>query len=503
MAGSPLLVGATAVLLAVVVIFIAYNANQGLPFVPATELTFESPSGAALTPGNEVREGGKRIGFVSELRPRRRSDGRVVADIRVELEEDAGPFPRDSTVAVRPQSLTGLKFVEFTRGRSSESLEDGDTIAVGRNRVPVQGDDVQNMYDAATRLGIQSVLTGGGNALIGRGPEINDAIGDLPRTLRHLEPVMRTLGDPDTRLERLVVSLERTVRALDPVADRYAHGFTAGADALEAWSRDPASLEETNRQAPPTLEQGLVSLPVQRTFLEHTTATSRALRGAAEVMPATLPVIASALDRGVPVQRELPRLSAQLKPTLVALEELTADPRTTAALRGVTDTVDLLRPITRFLGPYITVCNSLNYGFTFASEAGMEPAVGRAQRILALVTPSPRNAEHPGLGTIGARRPVNGEPVQEGLADTAPYLHLNVNPAAIDTRGNADCESGQRGYVRRVARSAPPDRNIVIDPNIPGNQGAPYVGRPRVPRGLTFSRYPEAGPPFPRDLRTP
>jgi hypothetical protein len=314
---------------------------------------------------------------------------------------------------------------------------------------------------------------------------------------------MRTLGDPDTRLERLLVSLERTVRALDPVADRYAHGFTAGADALEAWSRDTGAVEETTRQAPPTLEQGLASLPVQRTFLEHTAATSRALRGAAEVMPATLPVIESALDRGVPVQRELPRLNAQLKPTLVAIEELAADRRTTAALRGLTDTVDLLRPITRFLGPYITVCNSLNYGFTFASEAGMEPAAGRAQRILALVTPSPESPDDPSLGAVGARRPVNGEPVADGLADTPPRLHLNVNPAAIDTRGNADCESGQRGYVRRVARSAPADRDIVIDPNLPGNQGPPFVGRPRVPRGLTFSRYPEAGPPFPRELRTP
>jgi hypothetical protein len=95
---------------------------------------------------------------------------------------------------------------------------------------------------------------------------------------------------------------------------------------------------------------------------------------------------------------------------------------------------------------------------------------------------------------LGASRPVNGEPV---LSGAAPALHLNIGSAAVDRQGNADCESGQRGYLKRNATYAPADRNIAIDPRIPGNQGPTYMGLPRVPSGETFTRNPQLGPPLP------
>ena len=42
---SPVLVGAVTVLIIVVSVFLAYNANQGLPFVPTYDLKAELPSG--------------------------------------------------------------------------------------------------------------------------------------------------------------------------------------------------------------------------------------------------------------------------------------------------------------------------------------------------------------------------------------------------------------------------------------------------------------------------
>ncbi len=41
-----------------VAVFLAYNANQGLPFVPTYKLSAELPNANALVPGNEVRIGG-------------------------------------------------------------------------------------------------------------------------------------------------------------------------------------------------------------------------------------------------------------------------------------------------------------------------------------------------------------------------------------------------------------------------------------------------------------
>jgi len=60
----------------------------------------------------------------------------------------------------------------------------------------------------------------------------------------------------------------------------------------------------------------------------------------------------------------------------------------------------------------------------------------------------------------------------------------------VDEQGNADCENGQRGYRNRVAEGAPPGLNIAVDARTPGNQGATFTGKPRVPAGQTFSAEP-------------
>ncbi len=61
---SPLLVGAVTLLVAFVAVFLAYNANSGLPFVPTYDVKAELPTGAKLVKGNDVRVGGFRVGFV-------------------------------------------------------------------------------------------------------------------------------------------------------------------------------------------------------------------------------------------------------------------------------------------------------------------------------------------------------------------------------------------------------------------------------------------------------
>ena len=58
-------------LVAIVAVFIAYNANSGLPFVPTYDLEAELPSGAKLVKGNEVRVGGFRVGVVEDIEPER------------------------------------------------------------------------------------------------------------------------------------------------------------------------------------------------------------------------------------------------------------------------------------------------------------------------------------------------------------------------------------------------------------------------------------------------
>ena len=72
---SPVLVGAVTVQVTNVAVFLSYNANSGLPFVPTYDLKANLPNAAQLVKGFDVRVGGARVGFISAIEPRRRKDG--------------------------------------------------------------------------------------------------------------------------------------------------------------------------------------------------------------------------------------------------------------------------------------------------------------------------------------------------------------------------------------------------------------------------------------------
>ena len=74
---SPTMVGAVTTLIVIVAVFLAYNANSGLPFVPVYRVSVEIPDAARLTDNNEVRIGGHRVGVVESIDAgaARRGDG--------------------------------------------------------------------------------------------------------------------------------------------------------------------------------------------------------------------------------------------------------------------------------------------------------------------------------------------------------------------------------------------------------------------------------------------
>src|SRR5205085_3623604 len=94
---KPVLIGAVTVLIAIVAVFLAYNANNGLPFVPTRELKVDIGNGAALVPGNDVMEGAFRVGLISDEKPVILSNGRIGAQLTLRLNTSNGRVPVDST----------------------------------------------------------------------------------------------------------------------------------------------------------------------------------------------------------------------------------------------------------------------------------------------------------------------------------------------------------------------------------------------------------------------
>ncbi len=220
---SPVLVGAVTVLIIVVSVFLAYNANQGLPFVPTYDIKAEMPSGANLVVGNEVRVGGFRVGTVDEITPRTVSEGgdtRSVAVIDMSLDKVVEPLATDTQVLVRPRSALGLKYVELTPGAAESTFAPGDTIPLANAGDPVEFDDFLNTFDQDLRDDSRAALTGFGDALAGRGQSINVALGELPEFFGSLTTVMDTLNDDSTELDQFFVQIGRTAAQVAPVLGR-------------------------------------------------------------------------------------------------------------------------------------------------------------------------------------------------------------------------------------------------------------------------------------------
>jgi virulence factor Mce-like protein len=449
---SPVLVGTVTVLVAFVAVFLAYNANAGLPFVPTYDLRAELPSGAKLVKGNEVRIGGFRAGVVTAVEPGVKDVGgrrRAIALVDLELERRIEPLAADSSARIRPRSPLGIKYVELTPGRSRRELAAGDVLPLAQTSESLEFEDVYDTFQPRTREDLRRAAEGLGDAFAARGPDVNEALRRSAPFLARLTPVMRTLAAPRTRLGELVRQLGATAAQLAPVAETPGRLARHTADTVAALNRDPQALRGTLERTPPTLDVATRSLRRTRPLLVETSDLVRRLRPAAAGLPRTLPPIDSALRAGTPVLARSVDLSRRLGAATRALRDLVRDPRTLMSLRDLRTSLRVLRPAIELVAPYQTVCNYTVYFFVPLGEHLSEPSPGGTQQpqLAKMVNQTQPNSVAFTLNSRPWDLPP-GQPAQGATFDGQPAGRAMGSPyqPAVDSRGRADCQNGQNGY---------------------------------------------------------
>ena len=487
---SPVLVGAVTVLVACISVLLAVQANQGLPFVPTYKLNAEIPGGSNLVVGNEVRMGGFRIGQIEKIRPAVTEEGdqRAIAVIEMSLDKRVEPLPADTTLRIRPRSALGLKYIALTRGDSAKALTAGATLPLKRSLKPIELDEFFGIWDEEFRVNQRKVFAGYGNALAGRGEAINRAIEDLVPFVRHLEPVMRTLSDEDTQLGRFFRMTRATSGQLAPVARNYASLFVNMATTFEALSRHPENLRAAIERGPGTLESGIRSFPVQRPFLRDSGELARRLEPVAEEIERSLPPTTDAFRTGVPVLRKAPPFYRRTREVFRSLDKLASNPNTLLALRDLRRTLEVLTPLVEWIAPYQTVCNYWLYYWNGLGEHVSENVpFGTGQRS---AVKSANNTQDNRINTSEGDKPAdvpwNEDPQKHTQPDGQPTqaLHGGAYSPAIDAQGNADCATGQRGYLDGPFTTGPRygpkedgGQHTVQDTDFPGLAGGTYKSR--------------------------
>ncbi len=439
-ASSPVVVGAVTILVVIVAVFLAYNANNGLPFVSTYNLKVKVPNADALVKGNEIRIGGVRVGVVKSVVPVQEANGRVAAELALSLDTSAEPLPVDSTVTIRPKSALGLKFLQVTPGDSPEGFEAGDTIPLAAyTPEPVDIDEFFDMFDEPTRKAIRQNQAGFGNALAGRGPQLNEGIGALRRLAVSAGPVLRTIVAPSSDFDGFWRALEDLSATVAPVAETQASLFVALDRTFAAFARvSRPYIQETIEKGPRTLDAVNADLPAVRPFFRSFARFFTALKPGAKAIGETSPIIAEALHAGVPVLNASPVLNNQLQPTAEALVDFQNASGVFNGLDLLIDTNNLLNPALRFITPSQTTCNYVTLAFRNLANANSQGNDnGKWLNFITYEPPEGPNAE-----SGPASAPANGP-------DRGNHLHFNPfpNTAAPGQPKGQGCEAGNEKYV--------------------------------------------------------
>jgi len=440
------MVGAVTTLIVIVAVFLAYNANNGLPFVPVYRVSVEVPNGARLVKNNEVRIGGHRVGVIESIDPVQVSPEQVsksgggvstgaatetsndsssggsssnetccvAAEVNLKLDQSAGPLPEDSIFRVRYRSSFGLKYLDITRGTGQpapegyvfDGLDDGgncplptdlQTFASSEPQSSKNGcfqkqtefDAINDTFNTKTRTNSRLNLIGFGNAFAGRGGSLNEAIGKLRPLFTNLKPVSELLADPSTELRRFFEALGRTSEIVAPVAVQQADFFHQAWIAFDAISSDPAALRGTISEGAALLTQGPAELRRQRPFLTEFTELSRRLRPGVHQLRIAIPTLNDAIEVGTPVLNRSVSMNKRLRGVMVSLKKLVQQPSTKTSLERLKETFDQAAPLAQWVAPAQTVCNYWNYHWDLLAEHLSErDQIGFLERVAIIGVPN-------------------------------------------------------------------------------------------------------------------
>jgi phospholipid/cholesterol/gamma-HCH transport system substrate-binding protein len=481
------MVGAITTLIVIVAVFLAYNANNGLPFVPTYRISVVLPNAARLGPNNEVRIGGNRVGVVESIDTTTNpTNGGVAAKMNLKLDKSADPVPEDSTVRVRYRSSFGLKYLELERGTGA-GLPEGGTLPIEQSSEQTEFDDIGNTFDTPTREASRVNLQTFGSAFAGRGASLNQAIESFNPLFQNLKPVAQILNSPATQLARFFPELGDAARIVAPVAADNAEQFTNMAIAFAAFSSDPEALKEAISSAAPTLKVGIESLPKQRPFLRDFAEVFRLLRPGVHQLRLALPDLNSTLRIGTPVLLRTPPVNLELQGVFGELENLVDDPTTLLSLQRLGDTFTTADQAATKIAPVEINCNYWEYWFTYLTEhITQRDQVGFSQRVALIGVPGltkpnefPMNPldNYAGGQANGRLSQISPSP-GEFDARSQPILHGNPY-VDYGSKSNPNCQNGQTGYPVGEARVNGQgfDNPTFGVSDIPGSLGIPNLGK--------------------------
>jgi virulence factor Mce-like protein len=448
LAGSPLLIGAVTTLVVVVAVFLSYNANNGLPFVPTYNIKVALSEAEGLQPSNQVRIAGTRVGVVSSLTPHQdRATGRMTAIANLKLEKGIEPLPADTKAIVQSVSAIGLKYLELEKGSSHQTLRAGQTIPTAQTRAPVGIEELFNMFDQKTRTALKQNTNNFGDGLAGRGLGLNNTIATLRPLVTNAVPVLHNFASPQTSLREFFIALDRAASQQAPVAETQASYYSELDTFFKAFASVAPSLEAATEGGPASLEQATHSLPYEGPFIEKATTFMHLLRPSAAALRTVAPPLGHAFTEGAVNLNAATALNTRLAESSKALAAFGQNPLVTLALEDFTQTLQIGNPLLAGIAPEQALCNYWTLAFrNVASLESESIGVGTLARTAFVLAPAgPNNEGYP--SSAAANGPSTEHPFHSSAIIDNNHVHVNPYPNTAAPGQPQVCEAGNESFI--------------------------------------------------------
>ncbi len=350
------------------------------------------PEATQLAKEADVRISGVPVGKVRDLQPDVRGG---VTDATIELDPKYAPLPRDSRAILRQKTLLGETYVELTPGTKANvrnAIPENGTLGQAQVAPTVQLDEIFRAFDARTRRNFQGWMEAQAGALQGRGPDINDTLGNLAPFAEDTNALVGVLNSQHQAVRALVRNTGEVLGALS-ARDHQLSSLIKNSDKVfGVTARQNRALADTFRVLPTFQRETRTTLASLDAFAANANPLVNQLRPAARELSPTL------LDLKA-LSPDLRALLSDLGPLIVASRRgLPAADVTLDRLRPVLGQFDpflrQLNPALRYLGFYKPELNSFFANPVASTQAVDFPINAGGKPVHYLRTTNPVNLEN-------------------------------------------------------------------------------------------------------------
>lgn len=273
-----------------------------------------------LTPGQEVRIAGRRVGKIGEIDLR---DGQASVELKIN-DDDVWPLTKGTVARARYGSTTAYlsRYIELYPGpKNVGSLADGAIISTTDTQSAFELDDGYRIFRGATTKETGKLVDGLGDGLDGQGQPLREGLAAAPGGLDATADLTHELAFDGERLRTLAEAGDRTTSALAAKQGDIRELVTNAAGTFDELAAHTRAQQIALDKAPETFNTTTATLKRLDTSLDGLTGLvndiapgAPALRRFAEIARPTLanlretsPLLASTLDRGAVAMPRLQR----------------------------------------------------------------------------------------------------------------------------------------------------------------------------------------------------